>query len=66
MLPKELTVFDYFAAAALSNPAICTGTAPEYELKRWFGSAAGITRAQIMAAQARDAAIEMMKQGGPR
>lgn len=34
-----LTLHDYFAAAALSNPNLCTGRADEYQLIAWFGRA---------------------------
>ncbi len=48
-----MTLRDYFAAAALQNPTICTGIAADHEIAAWFGkSACGITRQQIAAFQA--------------
>jgi hypothetical protein len=55
-----MTLRDWFAGQAISNAAICTGSAPEYELLRWFGPRGGITRAEIVAAQAHDYADAML------
>lgn len=43
---------DYFAARAITNPELCTGKAPDYELLAWFGERGGIRREEIAAAQA--------------
>lgn len=59
---RGMSLRDYFAAAALSNPALCTGQAQDYEIRAWFGKdACGITRAQIVERQAHDYADAMMK-----
>jgi hypothetical protein len=55
-----MSLHDYFAGQALSNPVICTGTAHEYELRRWFGERGGVTRYEIAAAQASDYADAML------
>ncbi len=55
-----LTLRDWFAGQALANPAICTGTAHEYQMKAWFGSKVGMTRAEIVSAQAYDHADAML------
>lgn len=56
-----MTLRDYFAAQALANSVICTGRAEDYELTAWFGRhAAGITRAEIVAAQAHEHADAMI------
>lgn len=47
-----MSLRDYFAGQALTNAAICTGVAMEYELRAWFGEQCGITRYQILAKQA--------------
>lgn len=48
-----MSLRDYFAGQALSNSAICTGEAKQYELDAWFGKyATSITRRQIVAKQA--------------
>lgn len=64
-----MTLRDYFATAALSNPALCTGIAEEWQLRGWFGNAwrasrfaGGITRAQIASKQAHDYADAMLKE----
>jgi hypothetical protein len=57
-----MTLRDWFAGQALSNPALCTGTAPDYELRRWFGERGGVTKAEIVAAQAYDHADAMLAQ----
>lgn len=57
-----MSLRDCYAAAALSNPALCTGQAQDYEIRAWFGKdACGITRAQIVERQAHDYADAMMK-----
>lgn len=59
---------DWFAGQALANSAICTGSAPNYELDRWFGGRGGITKAEIVALQAGQYADAMLaeraKSGG--
>jgi hypothetical protein len=47
-----MSLRDYFAARALANPSLCSGTAHEYELRAWFGGRSGITKQEIVAAQA--------------
>ena len=54
---------DWLAACALGNPALCTGTAPDYDLRRWFGGRGGVTRMEIAAAQAYDFAAAMTAAG---
>ena len=44
---------DYFAGQALSNPALCTGSASDFDLINWFGrNRSGISAQEIAAAQA--------------
>lgn len=43
---------DEFAGQALANAAICTGTAPEWQLAVWFKGRNGIERHEIVAKQA--------------
>lgn len=57
-----MTLRDWFAGQALANPAICTGSAQIWELKAWFGGEAGVTRGQIVAAQAHEYADAMLKE----
>jgi hypothetical protein len=58
-----LTIHDWFAGHALSNPTICTGKAETWELTKWFGGArTGITRAEIVTAQAAEAADAMLRE----
>jgi len=61
-----MSLRDWFAGQALSNPAICTGTAQyQYEIDAWFGpGCTGITRYQIAAAQAGDYADAMLAERG--
>lgn len=47
-----MTLREWFAGQALSNPAICTGKASEYDLDRWFPRATSVDPFQIAAAQA--------------
>lgn len=58
---RDSDVRDNFAAAALVNASLCTGTAPEYSLKHWFGNNGGVSKAQIVAAQAYEYADAMMQ-----
>lgn len=51
---------DLFVAHALSNPAICTGTATEWQLRQWFGERMGIKREDVIARQALDCANALM------
>jgi hypothetical protein len=66
--PREgMSLRDWFAGQALADPAICTGTAPDYDLTRWFGDRCGIMRHEIAARQAGDYADAMLaarKTGG--
>lgn len=55
-----MSLRDYFAAAALSNPVICTGMAEHWQLDVWFGNQGGITRQQIVAKQANAYADAML------
>lgn len=55
-----MSLRDYFAGQALGNPAICTGSAPEWRLKAWFGDRAGIRPEEIVAKQARAYADAML------
>lgn len=60
-----LTKREWFAGMALANPAICTGTAPEWQLQKWFGNRMGLTSQEIAAKQAvvyADAMIEAGKE----
>jgi len=58
-----MTLRDWFAGKALSNPAICSGEAKEWELTAWFGkNTVGITRQQIVAKQAASYADAMLKE----
>ena len=59
-LQDGMTLRDWFAGQALANPTICTGAAPEYQLKVWFGGRCGITRPEIVAWQAREYADAML------
>lgn len=55
-------IWAMFAAAALSNPSLSTGTARDYELKARFGrDASGITKERIAAMQAAMYADELIK-----
>ena len=62
MSPTEgMTLRDYFAGQALANPIICNGTAPKWQMVKWFGEYAnGITTAQIIARQALEHADAML------
>lgn len=55
-----MSLRDWLTGMALSNPAICTGTATENELRRWFGERAGITKSDIVAEQAHSAAAAVL------
>jgi hypothetical protein len=56
-----MTLRDWFAGQALSNPEICTGTAQEYDLRRWFGDTrTGIRAFEVAAKQAGDYADAML------
>ncbi|MFG1429295.1 hypothetical protein [Roseixanthobacter glucoisosaccharinicivorans] len=58
-----MSLRDWFAGQALSNAAICTGSAPEYQLIAWFGDRRDITRKEIVSAQAFSAADAMIAAG---
>ena len=60
----ENTLRDYFAGQALANPAICTGTAADWEMRAWFAERRGITRQDIAAKQAFTYAGAMLKARG--
>lgn len=47
-----MTLRDHYAGQAMANPAICTGVAPDWMLKAWFGDQGGIRREDIVAKQA--------------
>lgn len=55
-----MTLRDWFAGQALSNPTICTGRAEEYHLRRWFGECCGIMAHEIAAKQAHEYADAML------
>ncbi len=55
-----MSLRDYFAAAALQNSAICTGTEPDWQLSIWFNARTGITRQEIVAKQAASYANAML------
>lgn len=55
---NEPTLYERLFTAALGNPALCTGEAPDYQLKHWFGPhRTGITREEIVIQQASDYAL---------
>lgn len=56
-----MSLRDYFAGQALANNSICTGKAPDWQLKQWFGDRCGIMAAEIAAAQANDYADAMLE-----
>jgi hypothetical protein len=55
-----MTLRDWFAGQALSNPAICTGKADEFWLRRWFRDRGGIMPWEIAAKQAGEYADAML------
>lgn len=56
-----ITIRDWFAGKALGNPEICTGTAQEHDLRRWFGDArTGIRAWEVAAKQAFEYADAML------
>lgn len=56
-----MTLRDYFAAAALSNPALCTGVITSLQFEAWYGrNASDVTRKQIVAKQAYDTADALL------
>ena len=59
-----MTLRDWFAGQALANPAICTGTTPEWQLAKWFGNRTGVHREEIVAKQARVFADAMLAERG--
>lgn len=58
---KGMTLRDYYAGQALCNSSICTGDAQIWHLKKWFGERTDVTKAEIVAAQAREYADAMLK-----
>lgn len=59
---RGMTLRDWFAGQALSNPSICTGTAPEWQLRAWFGDRAGLKPWEITARQAGEFADAMLSE----
>lgn len=55
-----MSLLDYYAGQALANPAICTGTAPDWQLKQWFGDRGGVMPWEIAAKQARAYAAHLL------
>lgn len=56
----EESIRAYMAAHALGNANICTGTAKDWDLTRWFGKErTGIRPSEIAAAQAVEYADEL-------
>jgi hypothetical protein len=56
-----MSLRDYLAGQALSNPAVCSGAVLDSQLREWFGdTATNITRGQIFSAQAYDVADAMI------
>lgn len=58
---EERELRDVFAAAAMANPAICTGVVKEYELRNWFGDRGGVLPWDIAAMQAYSYANAMLR-----
>ncbi len=56
-----MSLRDWFAGQALSNPAFCTGEAPDWQLRAWFGDRRNITKAEILSKQAFVSADAMLK-----
>ncbi len=62
-MDQNITRWALYAAAALANRDLVTGTAFEYELTHWFGPhRSGITSQEIAAKQAAAIADAMMKE----
>lgn len=57
-----MTRFESLFCAALSNGTICTGNAPEWQLKVWFGDRCGITSEEVATRQASEYAKQALKQ----
>ena len=55
-----MTLRDWFAGQALSNPEICTGHAQKYQLVEWFGARLAIPRSEIRSRQAYEHADAML------
>jgi hypothetical protein len=56
-----MSLRDWLAGQALSNPAICDGHAEPWEIKRWFGpDRTRVERAEIVAKQAWEYADAML------
>lgn len=59
---NEMSLYSYLMGQALSNSALVTGYAPEWQLIAWFGrDKTGITSAMIARAQAEMYVKEFMK-----
>jgi hypothetical protein len=58
---SDITSKHLYMAAALANPNLCTGTAPDWQIRAWFDGRGGVTREEIVARQAKDYADAMMK-----
>jgi hypothetical protein len=57
-----MSLRDWFAGQALSNPALCTGEAMDWQLSVWFGKdSIGIRRDEIASKQAFVYADAMLK-----
>lgn len=63
---RGMSLRDWFAGHALSNAAICTGSAPEWQLRIWFGDLGGIKSSQIAAKQAFYYADQMIAERSKR
>lgn len=62
MTEEDMTLRNYFAGQALSNPALCTGHVGAQQLQEWFGEGAtGIPVAEIAARQAYACADAMLR-----
>lgn len=58
-----MSLRDWFAGQALSNPAITTGEASNWQLSVWFGEyRTGIARSEIIAKQAMCYADAMLEE----
>ena len=52
----------WLAGQAPTNPVLCPGTAPEWQLQAWFGNRTGLTKADIASRQAFKIADAMLAQ----
>lgn len=58
---EGMSLRDWFAGQALSNPHICTGDACQWDYRKWFGERGGVTKWEICAAQAYEYADAMLR-----